>query len=53
MGEESLYIFWEDLGCSFEVFDDERDPVTAFRKFQRALDGSDIAVAATAETANA
>jgi hypothetical protein len=51
MGEESLYIFWEDLGCSFEEFDDERDPLTAFRKFQRALDGSGIAVTATAETA--
>jgi hypothetical protein len=51
MGGESLYIFWEDLGCSFEEFDDERDPVTAFRKLQRALEGSGIAVTATAETA--
>jgi hypothetical protein len=46
MGEESLHIFWEDLGCSFEEFDVERDPVTAFRRFQRALDGSGMAVAA-------
>jgi hypothetical protein len=44
-------MFWEDVGCSFEEFDDERDPVAAFRKFQHALEGSSIAVAATAETA--
>jgi hypothetical protein len=50
-GGESLHMFWEDVGCSFEEFDVERDPVTAFRKFQRALDGPGIAVAATAETA--
>jgi hypothetical protein len=50
-GGESLHMFWEDVGCSFEEFDDERDPVAAFRKFQHALEGSSIAVAATAETA--
>ena len=50
-GGESLHMFWEDVGCSFEEFDDERDPVAAFRKFQRALEGSGIAETATAETA--
>ncbi len=49
-GGESLHMLWEDVGCGFETFDDERDPVTAFRRFQRALDGSGIAETATAET---
>ncbi len=54
LGGESLYIFWEDLGCSFEEFDDAQwkvGPVFAFKKFQQMLDSSGIAVVATAETA--
>ena len=53
-GGESLLMFWEDLGCSFEEFDDAEwkvGPVAAFRKFQQTPDGSGNAVAATAETA--
>jgi hypothetical protein len=54
LGGESLLEFWEDLGCSFEEFDDAEwnvGPVAAFKKFKQTLDSSGIAVAATAEMA--
>ncbi len=53
LGGESLLEFWEDLGCSFEEFDDAQwnvGPVAAFKKFKQAPHGSGVSVAATAET---
>jgi hypothetical protein len=34
-GEESLHMFWDEVGCSFEEFDDaqsESDPLTALKR---------------------
>jgi hypothetical protein len=54
MGGESLLEFWEDLGCSFEEFDDAQwnvGPVAAFKKFKQAPHASGVVVAATVATA--